>query len=492
MFAGSSDARHECLVVDTNAVIRGVHVERMARELFTVPEVVAEIRDKATREGVLATLVLPQIKVRNPDPDALEQVVAAAKETGDYPFLSEPDIKAVALTLTLFNERNPDATVPLPPETPSASEAKKAEGATAAAGAADSEDAKGEGEEEKEKAAEAPAVKEEKPKSAWGSGKGWAAVLAPPTAEQKKQMKHAQGTVQQQQQKERDEALRRKTARQARAKAELAKRVELQRRRDEALERQLQQREDDEREAAAAAAAAAAAEAAAEGAEEGAEEGVKMETAAEAAWGGGEGSDGEGEWITPDNLAEMQSKLGGCDVCDTECVGVGCVTGDFAMQNVLMHLALDVVGVEGLRLRAARTWMLRCFSCFAFVRDTNKVFCPQCGNSTLQKVAVETRADGSIEEVSLVSRPRQFSQHHARVGLPPPRGGRYSRDAITCEEELQRRLRCVHQPRKDDIASLGFDGRFDGRLTIQQQRKLVNSGGVVSHHKRTGKKRAYK
>ena len=489
MFAGSSDAKHECLVVDTNALIRGVHVERMARELFTVPEVVAEIRDKTTRESVLATLVLPQIKVRDPDPDALEQVVAAAKETGDYPFLSEPDLKAVALTLTLFNERNPDATVPLPPETasvPSASEAEKAEApavetaataaaAAAAAAAADSESPK----EEEKKAVEAP-------KSAWGSGKGWAAVLAPPTAEQTKLMKHAQGSQKQQQQKERDEALRRKTARQQRAKAELAKRVELQRRRDEALQRQQQQKEDDEREAAEAAAAAAAEEGEGEGGE-----GVKAETAAEAAWGGGEGSDGEGEWITPDNLAEMQSKLGGCDVCDTECVGVGCVTGDFAMQNVLMHLALDVVGVEGLRLRVARTWMLRCFSCFAFVRDTNKVFCPQCGNSTLQKVAVETRADGSIEEVSLVDRPRQFSQRHARVGLPPPRGGRNSRDAITCEEELQRRLRSMPHPRKDDVASLAFDGRFDGRLTIQQQRKLVNSGGIT-HHKRTGKKRSSK
>ena len=310
-------------------------------------------------------------------------------------------------------------------------------------------------------------------------------------------MMHAQGSQKQQQQKERDEALRRKTARQERARAELAKRVELQRRRDEALQRQQQQqREDDEREASAAAAAAAAAaeaEAATREGEEGEEEPVEVtaETAAEAAWGGGEGSDGEGEWITPDNVGEMQSKLGGCDVCDTECVGVGCVTGDFAMQNVLMHLALDVVGVEGLRLRAARTWMLRCFSCFAFVRDTNKVFCPQCGNSTLQRTAVETRADGSIEEISLTERTRQFSQHHARVGLPLPRGGRKCRDAITCEEELQRRLRNMPQPRKDDVAGLAFDGRFSGHLTVQQQRKLVNSGGIT-YHKRTGKKRSYK
>lgn len=479
MFAGSSEAKHQCLVVDTNAVIRGVHVERMARELFTVPEVLTEIRDQATREGILATLVLPQMKVRDPDPDALEQVIAAAKETGDYPFLSEPDLKAVALTLTLFNERNPEATVPLPPETSTPSKAASAE--------------KKEEEKEKEKEKVEEKKEEEKkeaPKSAWGSGKGWAAVLAPPTAEQKKQMMHAQGSAKQQKQNERDEALRRKTARQERAKAELAKRIEIQRRRDEALQRQQeqQQKEDDEIE---------------EGADEGGEGGeeteeakteggkVKEESAAEAAWGGGEGSDGEGEWITPDNVVAMQARLGGCDVCDTECVGVGCLTGDFAMQNVLLHLALDVVGVEGLRLRAARTWMLRCFSCFAFVRDTNKIFCPQCGNSTLQKVAVETRADGSIEEVSLATRTRQYSQHHSRIALPPPRGGRNCRDPITCEEELQRRLRSLPHPRKDDVASLAFDGRFSGRLTVQQQRKLVNSGGIT-HHKRTGKKRSGK
>ena len=118
MFAGGDSAKHDCLIVDTNAIIRGVHIERMAKELYTVPEVIAEIRDKQTREGVLNTLVVPEINVREPSPDAYDQVVAAAKESGDYPFLSEPDLKAVALTLTIFNERNPDATVPIEPEEP--------------------------------------------------------------------------------------------------------------------------------------------------------------------------------------------------------------------------------------------------------------------------------------------------------------------------------------------------------------------------------------
>ena len=493
MFSASDEAKHQCLVVDTNAIVRGVHVERMAKELFTVPEIISEIRDKQTREGVLATLVLPEIKLREPSAEALEQVIAAAKESGDYPFLSEPDLKAVALTLTLFNERNPDCTVP--PEKEEVQEPKKEEPKQEEKKTEDDkkkeeskqEEQKIEEDKKKEEQKTEENKKKEPPKSVWGTGANWAAVLAPPTPEQIKAMKAGPAAAQASD-SSLSQAQKKKKAQQERAKAELEKRRELQRKREEKLEAKLDalsapkkktvQSEDDAMAAAAAAAWG-----------DGGFDDEDDEEEEEEEEGEDEGSDGEGVWITPENLQEMQVKMGGNDICDDEGVSVGCITGDFAMQNVLMKLALDIVGVEGLRIRAPRTWMLKCFSCFEYVRDTNKVFCPKCGNSTLQRIAVESQPDGTFEEVSLVTKAQQFSARHVKVALPPPRGGRNNRDPITCEEELQRRLRSMPKPKKDDVAGLAYDGRYNGRLTIQQQRKLVLSGGVVDHKKRTGKKK---
>ena len=77
--------------------------------------------------------------------------------------------------------------------------------------------------------------------------------------------------------------------------------------------------------------------------------------------------DGEGDWITPTNVALHKSKTlqlipaqGGAN----KKVVTGCMTTDFAMQNVLMHMGLDLVGVDGKKIDKVKTWVLRCHACF--------------------------------------------------------------------------------------------------------------------------------
>lgn len=77
--------------------------------------------------------------------------------------------------------------------------------------------------------------------------------------------------------------------------------------------------------------------------------------------------DGEGEWITPTNVALHKSKAlqlvpaqGGIN----KKVVTGCMTTDFAMQNVLMHMGLSLVGVDGKKIDKLKTWVLRCHACF--------------------------------------------------------------------------------------------------------------------------------
>ncbi|XP_030916003.1 RNA-binding protein NOB1 [Geospiza fortis] len=107
-----------------------------------------------------------------------------------------------------------------------------------------------------------------------------------------------------------------------------------------------------------------------------------------------EESDDEG-WITPSNLKEAQQDMGHFDTAPVG-VQVGCVTTDFAMQNVLLQMGLHVLAVNGMLIRRARSYILRCHGCFRTTSDMTKVFCPNCGNKTLKKVAVSVSEDGSL------------------------------------------------------------------------------------------------
>ena len=77
--------------------------------------------------------------------------------------------------------------------------------------------------------------------------------------------------------------------------------------------------------------------------------------------------DDEGEWITPTNVALHKSKalqLIPTQSGANEKVVTGCMTTDFAMQNVLMHMGLSLVGVDGKKIDKVKTWVLRCHACF--------------------------------------------------------------------------------------------------------------------------------
>lgn len=82
--------------------------------------------------------------------------------------------------------------------------------------------------------------------------------------------------------------------------------------------------------------------------------------------------DGEGEWITPSNVALHKSRAVGllpeedanAKKSTVKQIDVGCMTADFAMQNVLLQMGLSLVGVEGKKIQKVKTWVLRCHACF--------------------------------------------------------------------------------------------------------------------------------
>lgn len=108
--------------------------------------------------------------------------------------------------------------------------------------------------------------------------------------------------------------------------------------------------------------------------------------------------DNEG-WIDPSNESAISmASLSGKDQqleSRSQAQSVGCITLDFAMQNVLTQIGLHVVAPDGRVIKRVKQWVLHCSACFNIESDMSKLFCSKCGHNTLRKLGVTLRNDGT-------------------------------------------------------------------------------------------------
>ena len=70
-----------------------------------------------------------------------------------------------------------------------------------------------------------------------------------------------------------------------------------------------------------------------------------------------------------------------------------CATTDFAMQNVILQMNLELVTIDGVRVRRLKTWVTRCGACFTVYAGDKaekvggRLFCDKCGSNLLQRIA---------------------------------------------------------------------------------------------------------
>nr|XP_020021055.1 RNA-binding protein NOB1 isoform X2 [Castor canadensis] len=155
--------------------------------------------------------------------------------------------------------------------------------------------------------------------------------------------------------------------------------------------------------------------------------------------------DDGGGWITPSNIKQIQQELEQCDV--PKDVRVGCVTTDFAMQNVLLQMGLRVLAVNGTLIREARSYILRCHGCFKTTSDMNRVFCAHCGNKTLKKVSVTVSDDGTLH-MHFSRNPKVLNPRGLRYSLPTPKGGKYAINPHLTEDQRFPQLRLSRKARQ--------------------------------------------
>uniref|UniRef100_D8PS63 20S-pre-rRNA D-site endonuclease NOB1 n=1 Tax=Schizophyllum commune (strain H4-8 / FGSC 9210) TaxID=578458 RepID=D8PS63_SCHCM len=143
--------------------------------------------------------------------------------------------------------------------------------------------------------------------------------------------------------------------------------------------------------------------------------------------------DGEGEWITPSNVGLHKSRAldllpsGEQEPQTDEKVLAGCMTADFAMQNVILQMGLSLVGVEGKRIARVKSWVLRCHACFKICKDQSKKFCPSCGNPTLLRASVTVSAPDtptSTPAMEIHLKPNfQYRLRGTKYSIPAPKPG---------------------------------------------------------------------
>ncbi|KAK2722278.1 RNA-binding protein NOB1-like [Artemia franciscana] len=118
---------------------------------------------------------------------------------------------------------------------------------------------------------------------------------------------------------------------------------------------------------------------------------------------------------------------------------VACLTADFAMQNVLKQIGLAIVSIDGRIIENVRTHILRCYGCFKTTPDMDKIFCPGCGHKTLKRVAATLNEDGSLK--IYLSRRKTLTGRGKRFPLPLPKGGKYAKNPILFEDQKEAQKR---------------------------------------------------
>ncbi|KAF7332261.1 20S-pre-rRNA D-site endonuclease NOB1 [Mycena kentingensis (nom. inval.)] len=337
------------LVLDAGPLLSLSPLRGLAQTYYTVPHVLAELKDKRTRDHFeqLGLTAGVNVEIASPDPASLAAVVQTAKKTGDYAVLSHPDLCVLALTYSLHHR-----------------------------------------EKKKREHAETEHMAESKPDSEPEPGLPPLNVEVQPVENDEPQARSSDD--------EHDSA-------------NPGEEVDL-----EPLTVELQPIDEADRRVPGPTPAPVPSS----------PEPIFDDPSDE--------DDGEGEWITPSNVGIHKSRAlnllpDSKGKQKQEQFDVGCMTADFAMQNVLLQMGLNLVGVEGQRIQKLKSWVLRCHACFKICKDNTKKFCPSCGNPTLLRASVTISSpnapgDAPVMEVHL-KKNFQYKLRGTKYSIPAPKPG---------------------------------------------------------------------
>lgn len=355
------------VVLDTGAIIKNdpsvSTLLSQTESIITVPAIITEIKDAATRSRVETTLK-PFLTLRSPTPASLKVITDFARKTGDLAVLSKPDIQIIALTYELECERNGGdwrlRRVPgqkglngAPPARTEVSADGEAEAAKADVDVQESS------EQPEAEVAELPAVKKDLP------------IVV--EAETDADVKEAEAPPLPSQAEQDPDVIVQVTS--ELNSTNLADS-------NESNPQQIDTQTEDDQPS--------------------------------------EDSDG-GEWITPTNLKKKQAEDASASTKQTpepKTMQVAVLTSDFAMQNVILQMNLNLLSPSLARVKHLKTYVMRCHACFATSKDLSKQFCARCGQPSLTRVSCSTNANGEFK--LHLKKNMQWNSRGDRYSIPKP------------------------------------------------------------------------
>jgi RNA-binding protein NOB1 len=117
-----------------------------------------------------------------------------------------------------------------------------------------------------------------------------------------------------------------------------------------------------------------------------------------------------------------------------------CATTDFAMQNVILQMNLELLSVDGVKVRKLKSWVTRCAACFMVYtgsdNDGKRIFCDRCGSSSLHRIAASI--DGKTGRLKLHLKKNYKSKTRGtQFALPKPGNqNKYMGDLLLAEDQL--------------------------------------------------------
>ena len=111
-------------------------------------------------------------------------------------------------------------------------------------------------------------------------------------------------------------------------------------------------------------------------------------------------------------------------------------TADFTLQNACMKMGIPILGVDGLRIRNIKNYILKCTVCYKFIFEIDKKFCPYCGYPYLMKIGYNIYANGEMKINDRKPEPRKRGQI---FDLPAPSTKKNGTVYILTEDQIPKK-----------------------------------------------------
>ncbi|CAN0344747.1 unnamed protein product, partial [Ectocarpus fasciculatus] len=221
--------------------------------------------------------------------------------------------------------------------------------------------------------------------------------------------------------------------------------------------------------------------------------------------GGADNDDGEG-WVNPSNIKSQKAAgIGLNGPSQTQRKGrhksrstvasqcrAGCVTTDFAMQNVILQVGLPLLSLDGMAVHRVKQWILRCAACFKTCTEMGRLFCPVCGNATLDRVSCSVDANSGATRVYL-RKNHKVNLRGSKFSIPAanPTKGRFEGDLLLREDQLLSGIWAQKARRKEkDVSSMfGEDITGNVGLTVSKSADIVVGYGRKNPNSARGRER---